>query len=53
MSIKLRQHTLSIFFAAIFLLALFGQSIAGLAAFNEDQLAHGLQAVSYMEFVTS
>ena len=38
---RLRAHSLSIFFAAIFVLALFGQSIAGLAQFNEDQLAHG------------
>ncbi len=50
---KLKSHALSIFFAAIFLLALVGQSIAGLAEFNADQLAHGHPANSYLEFVTS
>jgi len=50
---RLRQHALSIFFGAIFLLSLFGQSIAGLAAFNEDQLSHSLPPVSYGAFVTS
>jgi membrane protein implicated in regulation of membrane protease activity len=53
MSGRWRQHALSIFFAAIFLLALLGQSIAGLAAYNEDQSAHGLAAVSYGAFITS
>ena len=46
-------HGLSIFFAAIFLLALIGQSLAGLAEFNEEQLAHGLEPTSYVDFVTS
>lgn len=50
---KLKSHALSIFFAAIFLLALVGQSIAGLAEFNAEQLAHGHPANSYLEFVTS
>jgi hypothetical protein len=50
---KLKSHALSVFFAAIFLLALVGQSIAGLAEFNADQLAHGHPANSYLEFVTS
>jgi hypothetical protein len=49
----LRPHLLSIFFGAIFLLALVGQSIAGLAVFNEDQLSHGLDPVSFSAFVTS
>jgi hypothetical protein len=50
---KLRPHSLSIFFAAIFLLALVGQSFSGLAVYNEDQLSHGLQTVSYGSFITS
>ncbi|WP_213817035.1 DUF6766 family protein [Glaciihabitans sp. dw_435] len=50
---NLRQHLLSVFFGVIFLVALAGQSIAGLAMFNEDQVAHGMKAVSYGSFVTS
>jgi hypothetical protein len=49
----LRSHALSLFFGAIFLLALGGQSIAGLAEFNEEQASHGLPAVGYLAFVTS
>lgn len=49
----LRHHGLSLFFGLIFALALFGQSIAGLAEFNADQVAHGMNAVGYGEFVTS
>lgn len=50
---RLRQHSLSIFFAVIFLLALFGQSIAGLIQFNEEQLEHGAEVVTWAQFVTS
>lgn len=49
----IREHGLSLFFGLIFLLALGGQSLAGLAVFNEEQLAHGATAVSYGDFVTS
>jgi hypothetical protein len=49
----IRHHGLSLFFGLIFLLALFGQSIAGLAEFNADQTSHGMNAVGYGEFVTS
>ncbi|MCU1543549.1 MAG: hypothetical protein JWM50_1414 [Microbacteriaceae bacterium] len=50
---RARQHLLSIFFGAIFLISLAGQSVAGLAAYNQDQIAHGLTRVSYGTFVTS
>lgn len=50
---RLRPHALSLFFAGIFLLALLGQSIAGLAEYNADQLAHGSETVSYASFLTS
>ena len=49
----LRPHLLSLFFAVIFVLALIGQSIAGLAVFNEEQTTHGLAPVSYGTFITS
>ena len=50
---RLKPHFLSIFFAAIFLLALGGQSWAGMTAFNEEQLAHGAAGVTWAEFVAS
>ena len=50
---RLRQHTLSLFFGTIFVLALIGQSFAGLAVFNEEQVEHGAAAVGWVQFVTS
>ncbi|HEY5859069.1 MAG TPA: DUF6766 family protein [Actinomycetota bacterium] len=50
---RFRQHGLSIAFGVIFALALIGQSFAGLQVFNEEQLEHGLDPVTYFEFVTS
>jgi hypothetical protein len=49
----LRRHGLSLFFGVIFLLALVGQSVAGLAEFNEEQTSHGLPETTYAAFVTS
>lgn len=49
----MRQHLLSIFFGALFLVSLVGQSIAGLFEYNEQQNSHELQPVSYGEFITS
>lgn len=50
---RIRQHLLSLFFAAIFLIALGLQSIAGLAAVNEENGIHGEPAVTWVDFVTS
>lgn len=50
---RIREHTLSLFFGAIFLLALAGQSVAGLLVFNEEQLSHGASTMNWLEFVTS
>ncbi|THG30041.1 DUF6766 family protein [Naasia lichenicola] len=50
---RLRPHLLSVLFAVIFLITLAGQSIAGLAQLNDDQMAHGLPAVGYLAFITS
>ena len=49
----LRNHGLSIAFGLIFIAALIGQSVAGLAEFNDEQVAHGQAIVGYGEFVTS
>jgi glycerol uptake facilitator-like aquaporin len=49
----LRENSLTIFFGVLFLGALVGQAIAGHAAYNNDQLAHGEQAISLGRYVTS
>ena len=50
---RVRQHSLSLFFGVVFLIALGGQSIAGLLMFNEEQLSHGMEPVSFGSFITS
>jgi hypothetical protein len=49
----LRDNGLSIFFGALFLAALLGQSVSGNRAFNQEQLAHGDQTVSYWRYLVS
>jgi len=49
----LRDQGLSIFFLAVFVASLAGQSIAGLAQTNEELVRHGQQALSYAQFVSS
>ncbi|PYI38640.1 hypothetical protein CVS30_08725 [Arthrobacter psychrolactophilus] len=50
---SLRENGLGLFFALIFLLALFGQAVTGHALYNEDQLTAGFSTVSFGEYVTS
>ncbi|GAB3039625.1 hypothetical protein GCM10027052_19930 [Parafrigoribacterium mesophilum] len=49
----LRDNGLGIFFGAIFLATLFGQSLTGLAVYNQEQLSHGLSQIGWLRFVTS
>jgi hypothetical protein len=49
----MRRHLLSIFFGALFLISLLGQSVAGLLHYNEEQTSHGLEPVTYGDFITS
>jgi len=49
----LREQSLTLFFGTIFVAALIGQAIAGHAAYNQDQIAHGEPAVSLGHYVTS
>ena len=49
----LRDNGLSLFFGTIFLLALVGQAVSGLALSNEDQLSSGADPVSFWAYVTS
>ena len=50
---RLRDHGLSLFFGTIFLLALVGQAVSGLAAYNNDQLGTGGEPVTIWAYVTS
>lgn len=49
----MRNNSLSLFFGLLFLVAVFGQSLAGHRAFNEEQLEHGFATVSYARYLTS
>jgi len=49
----LRNHTLSLFFAAIFLATLVGQAFVGQDDFNHAQLAHEGDVISLGRYVTS
>lgn len=50
---KLKDHALSLAFAAAFAATLLGQSFAGLAAYNEQQSAHGARPAGWLDFVAS
>ncbi|MBT2514686.1 DUF6766 family protein [Arthrobacter sp. ISL-30] len=49
----LKNNGLSLFFGLIFILALVGQAITGLAVFNEEQAAAGLEGINFAQYVTS
>lgn len=49
----IRDNGLSLFFVALFLLALVGQSISGNAEFNTRQITEGGAPVSWASYVTS
>jgi hypothetical protein len=48
-----RENSLALFFGLLFLASLTGQAIAGHIAFNEEQLAHGGQAISFGHYLVS
>ena len=49
----LRENSLGLAFGLLFLIVLIGQSVAGLADFNERQLSTGLEPISYVRYITS
>jgi hypothetical protein len=53
MRLWLRHNSLSLFFGILFLAALFGQSLAGHQAFNQEQSEHDSPSVSYVRYLTS
>ena len=50
---RLRDHSLSIGFGLLFLIALVGQALAGWAAYNDDQVADGLGQLRLGEYLVS
>jgi hypothetical protein len=50
---RLRDNSLSLAFLALFLLAVLGQSLAGVRVYNEEELAHGGEAISYGRYLYS
>lgn len=53
MRLWVRNNSLSLVFLVLFLVALVGQSIAGHRVFNEEQLQHGGETVSYTRYLVS
>lgn len=49
----LRENSLSLFFAAIFLASLVGQAVSGVAVLNREQLEAGLEPVTLARYVVS
>jgi hypothetical protein len=49
----LRENSLGLVFGALFLIVLVGQSIAGHADFNQQQIAENLPPVSFGRYITS
>jgi hypothetical protein len=47
------ENSLSLFFGAIFLLTVVGQSFAGQRAYNAEQQVHGGETVSWVDYVFS
>jgi hypothetical protein len=53
MRLWLRNNSLALFFGLIFLLTVFGQSVAGHRAYNEEQQEHGSPTISYQRYLVS
>ena len=47
------QNSLSLAFGGLFLATLVGQALAGVAAFNDERLADGVEQISLLRYVTS
>ena len=53
MRLWLKHNGLSVFFLVLFLGALAGQSLVGQRVFNEEQVQHGAEPVSYARYLVS
>jgi len=50
---RLRENSLTLFFGAIFVAALVGQAVSGVALTNEEQVSAGLDPITIGEYVTT
>ena len=50
---SVRDNGLGLAFGGLFLASLVGQAFAGLAQFNEQQVAQGSEPVSLLDYLTS
>jgi len=50
---RLRENSLTLFFGIIFLAALAGQAISGVALMNEEQVSAGLDPLTLGEYITT
>jgi hypothetical protein len=48
-----RENSLALFFGGIFLAAVVGQSLVGVRVYNEEQVQHGGDAISYTSYLVS
>jgi len=48
-----RENSLSLFFGALLLLALFAQSLVGHSLYNEDAIQHSKETISYPRYLAS
>jgi hypothetical protein len=53
MSRRLKENSLGLVFGLLFLLALAGQAVAGLADYNQQQVTAGLEPISMVRYLTS
>jgi hypothetical protein len=53
MRLWVRSNGLSLFFFVLFVGALAGQSVAGQRVFNEEQIQHGAEPISYARYLVS
>ncbi|HEV2711906.1 MAG TPA: DUF6766 family protein [Gaiellaceae bacterium] len=49
----LRENSLSLFFLALFVITVAGQSVAGFYEFNQHKQQHGEQTISYLRYLVS
>ena len=53
MKSAIRNNSLALFFGLIFLAALVGQALTGVAEYNNQQIAEGLQQITLGQYITS
>ncbi|MGH7942575.1 MAG: DUF6766 family protein, partial [Limisphaerales bacterium] len=49
----LKDNSLSLAFAGLFIVMLIGQSISGLIFYNDQQAEHAAHQISFLEFIST